>query len=238
MKQDRKFILTGMVLPFNRRGCSGRIYTRESVLKAFQDLKARINGGFVGGVLEQNQYNFGPGFSLGLEDLSHKVTSVELKNDGIYASLEILDTPKGNLVKQMVDAGVKLWGSQRAIGMDQLGTITLDSIISYDLTGCSSFDPNDLPPLGVNCGMKQVYVVKRMAYDRLEDYKPGDVPIHTSYLKLTGDIKESQTYTDDIREATHFMSAQVADEWIERLELQKIPSISAPYRHEATMQII
>jgi hypothetical protein len=248
MKQEIKYILSGMVLPFDRRGCNGRVYTKESVQKAFEDFKLRMNSGaFVGGVLEQSQYDFTNG--LNLSDLSHKVVNVEMKDDGIYASLEILNTPKGKLVKQMIDAGVQLWGAQRAWGVDNLGTITLDSIISYDVTGSSAFDYSDMNSLKlikmpviknddkpVN-DMPDEYVIRRLIYDRLEDYKPGDVPIYTNYLKLNSDGQDksfgsSYAYVDNKDTATHFVTKKAAYEWMNRLGLQTVPLAADPYRHE------
>lgn len=248
MKQKVKYILSGMVLPFNRRGYNGRIYTKESVRKAFEDFKLRMNSGaFIGGVLEQSQYDFTCG--LGLYDLSHKVVNAEMKDDGIYASLEVLDTPKGNLVKQMVDAGVQLWGAQRAWGEDILSTITVDSIVSYDVTGSSAFDYNDMKSLKLikmpviknddkpANDIPDEYVIRRLIYDRLEDYKPGDVPIYTNYLKLNWNGQDksfgsSYAYVDNKDTATHFVTKKAAYEWINRLGLQTVPLAADPYRHE------
>lgn len=237
-----------MVLPFNRRGYNGRMYTKESVRKAFEDFKLRMkSGAFVGGVLEQSQYDFANG--LNLSDLSHKVVNIEMKDDGIYASLEVLDTPKGNLVKQMVDAGVQLWGAQRAWGEDILSTITVDSIVSYDVTGSSAFDYNDMKSLklikmpmiknddkSVN-DMPEEYVIRRLIYDRFEDYKPGAVPIYTNYLKLNSDGQDksfgsSYAYVDNKDTATHFVTKKAAYKWMNRLGLQTVPLAANPYRHE------
>lgn len=138
----KKFILEGRLLPFGVKSQHGRVYTKESIEKAFNEFKERVDKGEMFGVLEQRAYDWsGPYMEIPASEYSHKVISVELKDDGIYGKLEILGTPKGKLVKEISHAQLFLYGAQRATGCDRPNSdiIDVDEILSYDLTGSSAF---------------------------------------------------------------------------------------------------
>lgn len=147
---NEKIILSGLVIPFNKRSSLQHIYTRESispeVLKEFMD---RVYKGDVVGVLEQ-RFSLTDGTSTPVSEISHKVIGLEISDEGIKATLEVLDTPRGELVKKMICSGVALWGASRGWGYVKGYTGHLTEITTIDLTGCTSFNPDEVSPLDVN----------------------------------------------------------------------------------------
>ena len=71
-------------------------------------------------------------------DLSHKITSLNLKDEGIYADIELLDTEEGNNFKQLIDNGEKLAPAIKILGVieesvNHYKLIDVEEIVSIDL---------------------------------------------------------------------------------------------------------
>ena len=113
--------LTGMVLPFNEKSCiTNNVYTKECIQTAFDNYAKQ---------LKDNDINV---------DLSHKITSLNLKDEGIYADIELLDTEQGNNFKQLIDNGEKLAPAIKILGdveesVNHYELINVKKIVSIDL---------------------------------------------------------------------------------------------------------
>ena len=113
--------LTGMVLPFNEKSCiTNNVYTKECIQTAFDNYAEQ---------LKDNDINV---------DLSHKITSLNLKDEGIYADIELLDTEQGNNFKQLIDNGEKLAPAIKILGdveesVNHYKLINVKKIVSIDL---------------------------------------------------------------------------------------------------------
>ena len=93
------------------------IYRKEDVLNEVSKLQQEIkNGNLLGEMGHPDR------FEVSLNNASHKIDSVwyDQHEDCILGRLEILEeTPKGGIIKQLLDEGVKL-----SVGMRASGTVT------------------------------------------------------------------------------------------------------------------
>ena len=75
------------------------------------------NGNFY---MKQNGKAFLTGNSspkINVERISHKITKIDMMEDGaVVAEMEVLDTPHGRILKQLINEGVHLGVSTRALG--------------------------------------------------------------------------------------------------------------------------
>lgn len=75
------------------------------------------NGNFY---MKQNGKAFLTGNSspkINIERISHKITKIDMMEDGaVVAEMEVLDTPHGRILKQLINEGVHLGVSTRALG--------------------------------------------------------------------------------------------------------------------------
>ena len=86
-----KYKLSGMVLPFNEKSrVTNNIYTKECIQTAFDNYVEQLKDNDI------------------IVNLSHKITALNLKDEGIYVDIELLDTEEGNNFKQLIDKGLKL----------------------------------------------------------------------------------------------------------------------------------
>lgn len=116
-----EYKLTGMVLPFNERSSiTNNVYTKECIQTAFDNYIDQ---------LKDNDITV---------DLSHKITSLNLKDEGIYADIELLDTEEGNNFKQLIDNGEKLAPAIKIKGfveesVNHYKLVDVKEIVSIDL---------------------------------------------------------------------------------------------------------
>lgn len=145
-----KYFLEGIVLPFDKMSQHGYVYSKEGAQDAFIEFKRRlIDNDGIPGVFEQRDHISDIGQTM-LENISHKVVFTEITSVGIWAKIEVLNTPKGRLVQQLMDNQVLLFGASRGMGSVEVAPpnrVHLDSIISFDLTCCPSFNNMEIVPL-------------------------------------------------------------------------------------------
>jgi hypothetical protein len=145
-----KYFLEGIVLPFDKMSQHGYVYSKEGAQDAFIEFKRRlIDNDGIPGVFEQRDHISENGQTM-LENISHKVVFAEITSVGIWAKIEVLNTPKGRLVQQLMDNQALLFGASRGMGTVEVAEphrVHLDNIISFDLTCCPSFNNMEIVPL-------------------------------------------------------------------------------------------
>ena len=111
---------------------NGRIYTKECMKKAIADTKKLIEEKRFLGELEQPQYT-----GINLSNVSHMITDLRIEENKIVADIQVLKTPKGILLQEMMDAK-EIEFVQRGlgkIGKDNIVTdytlITIDAVRAY-----------------------------------------------------------------------------------------------------------
>lgn len=144
LKQNssKEYILTALAVPFGEESINGNIYFKESYIHegaeydAFKKFrkKLRINGGNgVPGTFGQKDQCTG----IPLEDVAIETIDAEMRVDGIYVKIKVLDTPAGEVVKKWIDAEVPIYPVQRALGnTTQIGSAQMCEIaelISFDV---------------------------------------------------------------------------------------------------------
>lgn len=71
---------------------------------------------------------------IDIEEIAAKITSLDMMEDGtVVGEMKILDTPKGKVVKTLIDEGVKLGVSTRGTGSVKKSRITVSEGIEEDV---------------------------------------------------------------------------------------------------------
>ena len=120
---------------------NNRIYSKENYGQMVESLQKTIaTEGCLGELEHPNSMN------INLNRVSHKIESVQMHEDGtITGTVVLLNTETGRNAKAIVEAGVPLYISSRALGsIDESGNVTLTMLKTYDLVGTPGFSQASL----------------------------------------------------------------------------------------------
>lgn len=103
----KKYTITDTLLQVGKSPITGRIYPRDEVLKVIENFQTRTE---VWATSEST-------YPLDLSKVVGRVISLELVSNSLVATVEVLDTPMGRIVKQLMDAKVTLQLLPTGVGM-------------------------------------------------------------------------------------------------------------------------
>ena len=129
--QDGKNLyMTGICIQGNKRNQNQRVYPVNEIDRAVKTLNDQLGGGY--SVL--GEVDHPDDLKINLDRVSHMIMKMWMDGDDGHGKLKILPTPMGQLVKTMLESGVKLGVSSRGSGdVDTDGRVKDFEIITVDV---------------------------------------------------------------------------------------------------------
>jgi hypothetical protein len=131
-ENGKSLYMTGIFIQGDKRNQNQRVYPAKEIARAVKTLNDQIEGGY--SVL--GEVDHPDDLRINLDRVCHMVTKMWMENADGYGKLKILPTPMGNLVKTMLESGVKLGVSSRGSGNvreDGSGEVSDFEIITIDV---------------------------------------------------------------------------------------------------------
>ena len=179
---------------------NNRVYSKENYGQMVESLQKTIaTEGCLGELEHPNSMN------INLNNVSHKIESVQMHEDGtITGTVVLLNTEKGRNAKAIVEAGVPLYISSRALGsIDESGNVTLTMLKTYDLVGTPGFSQASLH-LDENQKFESLNESMCAVILEGEDSETND-----TNKEGNKDNKENKTNMKDLKEAIDKLSEKV-----------------------------
>ena len=131
-EEGKNLFMKGIFIQGGVRNANQRVYPVNEISRAVNTLNDQISGGY--SVL--GEVDHPEGLNINLDRVSHMITDMWMDGPNGYGKLKILPTPMGQLVKTMLESGVKLGVSSRGSGNvqeDGSGQVSEFEIITVDV---------------------------------------------------------------------------------------------------------
>ena len=130
--EGKNLYMKGICIQGGVRNANQRVYPVNEIGRAVTTLNDQIAGGY--SVL--GEVDHPEGLNINLDRVSHMITEMWMEGPNGYGKLKILPTPMGQLVKTMLESGVKLGVSSRGsrnVKDDGSGEVSEFEIITVDV---------------------------------------------------------------------------------------------------------
>jgi hypothetical protein len=130
--EGKNLYMKGICIQGGVRNANQRVYPVNEIGRAVKTLNDQVSGGY--SVL--GEVDHPEGLNINLDRVSHMISEMWMDGPNGYGKLKILPTPMGNLVKTMLESGVKLGVSSRGSGNvkeDGSGEVSDFEIITVDV---------------------------------------------------------------------------------------------------------
>jgi hypothetical protein len=130
-KNGKNLYLKGIAIQGGVRNANQRVYPVGEIANAVKTLNDQIVNGY--SVL--GEVDHPDDLKVNLDRVSHMITEMWMDGPNGYGKMKILPTPMGNLIKTMLEAGVKLGVSSRGSGnvSEHSGEVSDFEIITVDI---------------------------------------------------------------------------------------------------------
>ena len=147
-----RVIVSGVLQRANAKNQNGRVYPKDILAREVaQYSKIQVAENRALGELDHPESSI-----VNLQNVSHNIRKVWWKGDDVMGQVEVLGTPAGNILKELLKAGIKLGISSRGLGsVKELGegTVAVENdfeLVCWDFVSNPSTHGAFMHPTGVN----------------------------------------------------------------------------------------
>jgi hypothetical protein len=112
-KTGRKnYYIEGIFMQAEQKNRNGRVYPKETLMKEVN----RYNEEYVQKNRALGELNHPQGPTVNLDRVSHMIKELREQGNDVYGKAKIMDTPMGDIAKNLIKEGAKLGVSSRGMG--------------------------------------------------------------------------------------------------------------------------
>ena len=184
----KKLYMQGIFIQGDKRNANERVYPIREINRAVATINEQISSGM--SVL--GEVDHPDDLKINLDRVSHMIEKMWMDGSDGIGKLKILPTPMGQLVKTMLDSGVKLGVSSRGSGNvdDRTGHVSDFEIVTVDVVAQPSA-PNAYPTavyeglMNMKYGHRALEIAKEVGTDnKVQRYLKEEVKRLIRDLKI------------------------------------------------------
>ena len=131
--QEGAMYLTGRIQTADKQNGNGRIYPYEVLKREMDNYKKVIADNRACGELDHPDDSV-----VNLKNVSHVITDCWWEDKDVMGKIKVLDTPSGRILKDLINAGIKLGISSRGLGSvrESMGKTVVEAdfqLICFDI---------------------------------------------------------------------------------------------------------
>jgi hypothetical protein len=130
INEDKKLTMSGIFVQGGVRNLNQRIYPVHEIARAIEDVNKLIQEGYsVVGECDHPEQ-----LTINIDRISHKITNMWMDGPNGMGKLQLVNTPHGNTIRNLIEDGVKLGVSSRGSGnVDDRGNVSDFEIVTVDI---------------------------------------------------------------------------------------------------------
>jgi Prohead core protein serine protease len=132
---SKKYKIKGIFSTIGEKNRNGRIYPRELWENEVQKYQDNFNSGSINTLMEWEH----PARTVvdPMEAVA-KITALKVKDRYVMGEAILLDNPKANQLKSLIDNGIKISVSSRGVGAVKNGIVENFKLVTYDIVAAPS----------------------------------------------------------------------------------------------------
>ena len=122
--------MKGIFIQGGKENHNGRTYGVNEISRAVESIKSRLEQGY--SVLGEADHP--DDLQVNIDRVSHMITEMWMEGENGYGKLKLIPTPMGNIIKTLLESGVKLGVSSRGSGnVTESGAVSDFEIVTVDV---------------------------------------------------------------------------------------------------------
>tara|TARA_B100001113_G_C20958225_1_gene556239 strand:- start:15 stop:638 length:624 start_codon:yes stop_codon:yes gene_type:complete len=111
-ENNGKLVVKGVLQRAEAKNQNGRVYPKEILMRESQ----KYNDNFIKQKRALGELDHPDSSVVNLANVSHNITEMHFEGDNLIGTCEILTTPSGNILRELIKNGIKLGISSRGLG--------------------------------------------------------------------------------------------------------------------------
>jgi len=111
LRENGTVFLSGVCQRANQQNGNGRVYPRQVLQREVQRYQDIVKERRALGELDHPEDSV-----INLKNVSHLITEIWWQDDAVMGKIQVLNTPSGQVLRELVNSGVKLGISSRGLG--------------------------------------------------------------------------------------------------------------------------
>lgn len=190
MDGSGKIIVSGVLQRAEAKNQNGRIYPKEILMrevKKYADTNVKERRAL--GELDHPESSV-----INLRNVSHNVLEVKWKGDDVVGVVEILPTPAGNILKELLKCGIRLGISSRGMGsVEEISENTVQvqddfELIGWDFVSNPSTHGAFMYPTRTNEGLNESLIVEGIDSSTISKIDPKIKRINNNITNIICEI--------------------------------------------------
>lgn len=126
----KNLYMSGIFIQGDKKNFNERVYPMNEISRAVESIKQRLKEGY--SVLGEADHP--DDLQVNIDRVSHMITEMWMDGSDGYGKLKIIPTPMGNIIKTLLESGVKLGVSSRGSGnVGSDGKVSEFEIVTVDV---------------------------------------------------------------------------------------------------------
>lgn len=135
---EKRLVVRGILQTAGKKNANNRIYSRAILEREAAKFQQKIDEGINGGELDHPESSI-----VEFKTMSHKIDKIWWEGDNLMGEVTILNTPHGQIAKEIISAGMRLGISSRGMGTvsrtDEALMVNEDfDLVTWDLVSTPS----------------------------------------------------------------------------------------------------